>query len=211
MEKHAVPGDFPQRQPSASFQTVARGSLLSPVSESRLNQHLQSGGRQDQQTRECLVARRRPLYLHVSPNKSLNARTPSAADLPCLHSCRFLNLSPYCKPFLTLPLHENNIRETPQVPQLLLYGGRYVTKPPEWPRPDWPTGRPLSRLDRTCWCWQRNMRTSSLKARSLFFLNLIKGSDSQKSTKSWLTTWLSAALDFLPPTSSGNISSHHSK
>ena len=178
-EKHKVPGDVLKRQASASFQpenfhawilvlTRSNGHFLFPISESRLNQHLQSGGTQDWQTRDCLEAREKASFPSQLFTKSLNTNAPSAADLTCLYRWSFLSLSPYCKLYLTVSHCKRTTLQKPPGITACARHWRTSNHAPGWPRSVIPTGHVLLWLDQTSWCWQRNMRTSSLEAQFLF-------------------------------------------
>lgn len=91
------------------------------------------------------------------------------------------------------PTKENNIRGILQRPQSLLGGGRQVTEP--WMTTSWPVPR-MSALtvgaDKLMLIQKYDVFTGSTG----FSLHLLKGSDSQRSYKSMLSTWLSPAHDF---------------
>lgn len=130
--------------------------------ESWLNQDLLSEATH-QQTRES------------TDNPTLTPHLLQTSWIPCLHSCCFLNLSPLVQNHFLLSHYKRITLQKPPGTTASARQWKTSNRPPGWPWSDRPTGHPLSRLDRTSWCWQRNMRTSSLEAQSLFSPQSNKG------------------------------------
>lgn len=132
-----------------------RKSSFTHVRESRLNQYLQSGWRASCSKRKPLSLVHRPLNTHADLLQTWYCRIhvcTAAAFLVFLHIANNFFHAHYKR--ITLQKPPGTAASSQQ--------WRTSNWALGWPQPDRSTNHPLSCLDQTSWCWDRNMRTSSL-------------------------------------------------